>query len=291
MITPEQLDILSDAIDPDDIIMITKSSDGETKVIPAGAIVPITGTCESAASDSTKIIVLTEFSGTELPKHFYVNVIFANGNTYGDTTTTPATYPTLQFQNKDGVNVDTPYSLCDSRGHYAGTGCYNSGDKMKLECEDHNASIQNSDIRQQVNSSTNGYTIMSDGRIEHSTTEVFWWESDAIYSASGDHTVGSTQVFDEIIAVKKGSYLVFADIPCYVNNFTGGFDLVVDDTTYEKKTNSMTNNNLTFAKILRIDSDKNIHIKLFVKMWAASGAATCYFSNYSTKTVKLSRLN
>lgn len=172
MITPEQLDILSDAIDPDDIIMITKSSDGETKVIPAGAIVPITGTCESAASDSTKIIVLTEFSGTELPKHFYVNVTFANGNTYGDTTTTPATYPTLQFQNKDGVNVDTPYSLCDSRGHYAGTGCYNSGDKMKLECEDHNASIQNSDIRQQVNSSTNGYTIMSDGTIIHLNNQI-----------------------------------------------------------------------------------------------------------------------
>ena len=52
------------------------------------------------------------------------------------------------------------YTICDSRGHYAGKGCWNSGDTMTFKIKGTKACITNSDVRE----TTSDYTIYSDGK-------------------------------------------------------------------------------------------------------------------------------
>lgn len=120
---------------------------------------------------------------------------------------------------------------------------------------------------------------------------MFSWESENQFVATGNSSVGTTVVFDQVSTLPKGNYLLFADIPCYVSSFTGGYELQVGNSLFTKKTDCRANNNISFAKLINVMNEGQIRIKLSVKVWANSGSASCYFANYSTKTVKLFRIN
>lgn len=135
MIHPEDLDV-NVQINPDEVIMVTDKSN-VTGTFPAARIITLQGTCTSNAAESTKIVQLQNYTGLfngssnpQLPQEFYVSVSFTKANSYGDTTRATPTYPSIQFKNKNGVNIGTVRAICDSRGHYAGTGCYKAGDEM-----------------------------------------------------------------------------------------------------------------------------------------------------------------
>lgn len=148
------------------------------------------GSCSSAANAWNKEVSITE--GYDYKPDMCIQVTFANGNTVGASTPqiiyssdqqtyysdqsmteqitlvsiwnrkitytgTGSAYEYVTFPTVTINNVTKP--LCDSRGHTAGTGCYNAGDKIVLRDDGEAYLIQNSDVRE----STSEYVIYSDG--------------------------------------------------------------------------------------------------------------------------------
>ena len=120
--------------------------------------------CTTAGNEQIKIVQLSNYEGYTLPDNCELNISFTYGNTYGDTTASTPTYPKLRIKNANGNDIKT-VDICDSRGHYAGTGCWNDGDLMSFKVIGNKALIQNSDIRQ----STSDYHILSDNSFENGT--------------------------------------------------------------------------------------------------------------------------
>lgn len=126
----------------------------------------VKATCDTAEATQQKVVTLTGYTGAAIPS--VIAVVFDHANEYGDCTASPATFPQLVIQN----DTDTPATLaildvCDSRGHTAGTGCWNDGDRMEFAVEmttsnTGRAIIKNSDVRQ----ATSTMTIKSDGSFE-----------------------------------------------------------------------------------------------------------------------------
>lgn len=170
-------------LDPDNKSLVLWAENPSTlmtnMVFPNG----LTTTCDSGASATTKEIVLSNWQGDSLPDNCEINVTFTNANTYGDTTASTPTNPKLLVKNANGDTIHT-LDICDSRGHVAGTGCWNAGDLIVFKKVSSKAIITNSDVRQ----STNDYKIYSDNLIEyvenfnltHQWTNKIWYNNKRI---------------------------------------------------------------------------------------------------------------
>lgn len=133
--------------------------------IPLGKVggFAVKGTCSTAAGTKNKVVTLTNYTDSAVPSQ--ISVSFTNANTYGDCTLSSPTYPRLILKNSSNVTIAT-LNVCDARGHTAGTGCWNAGDKMRFNIDLNSSNtgdalIDNSDIRQQ----TSTMTIKADGQI------------------------------------------------------------------------------------------------------------------------------
>lgn len=159
------------------------------------------GTCSSAATDWNKVVILE--AGCSVAQDMMLQVKFDHGCTVGDSQrktiyssdqvnyysdsamTVPVTlapeanrtitytgsgsayyyitFPTISVTGTDIQNKP----ICDSRGHTAGTGCFNDGDKMLFRYDGECCMIQNSDVRQK----SSDYTTYADGRIDYPLKE------------------------------------------------------------------------------------------------------------------------
>lgn len=128
-------------------------------------------TCDTAAEEEFKIVKIeTILQQGKIPNNIELNIDFTNANSFGETTAATPTYPKLKITNAADEELGI-YTICDSRGHYAGKGCWNSGDTMTFKIKGTKACITNSDVRE----TTSDYTIYSDGFYEwkHVVPEVF----------------------------------------------------------------------------------------------------------------------
>lgn len=117
-------------------------------------------TCDTAAEEEFKIVKIeTILQQGKIPNNIELNIDFTNANSFGETTAATPTYPKLKITNAADEELGI-YTICDSRGHYAGKGCWNSGDTMTFKIKGTKACITNSDVRE----TTSDYTINSDGR-------------------------------------------------------------------------------------------------------------------------------
>ena len=117
-------------------------------------------TCDTAAEEEFKIVKIeTILQQGKIPNNIELNIDFTNANSFGETTAATPTYPKLKITNAADEELGI-YTICDSRGHYAGKGCWNSGDTMSFKIKGTKACITNSDVRE----TTLDYTIYSDGR-------------------------------------------------------------------------------------------------------------------------------
>nr|DAU19775.1 MAG TPA: hypothetical protein [Caudoviricetes sp.] len=117
-------------------------------------------TCDTAAEEEFKIVKIeTILQQGKIPNNIELNIDFTNANSFGETTAATPTYPKLKITNAADEELGI-YTICDSRGHYAGKGCWNSGDTMSFKIKGTKACITNSDVRE----TTSDYTIYSDGR-------------------------------------------------------------------------------------------------------------------------------
>lgn len=167
-INPQNLDV-TPSLAADDRVMTT-NKDGITKTIMGATLLEFFAegtTADAPGGAQNKVITLTDFEGSVLPAQFKINITFTEGNTFGDTTASTPTYPRIILKNKSGAALGT-FDVCDSRGHAAGTGCWNNNDFISFKRYGSKLIITNSDVRQAVTSSTNGYTIYSDGTIGYS---------------------------------------------------------------------------------------------------------------------------
>ncbi|MBQ0167220.1 MAG: hypothetical protein KBT02_08955 [Treponema sp.] len=123
----------------------------------------VVGTCETEGNEEEKDIYLTDYVDTVLPAEMTVH--FTNKNTYGDTVATVPTHPICNIYNSNNVLLAT-LDVCDSRGHYAGEGCWNDGDDIDFKVSESKIRISNSDIRQ----SNSNMTIKADGSFVKSVT-------------------------------------------------------------------------------------------------------------------------
>lgn len=116
-------------------------------------------TCDTAAEEEFKIVKIeTILQQGKIPNNIELNIDFSNANSFGETTAATPTYPKLKITNAADEELGI-YTICDSRGHYAGKGCWNSGDTMTFKIKGTKACITNSDVRE----TTSDYTIYSDG--------------------------------------------------------------------------------------------------------------------------------
>lgn len=128
-------------------------------------------TCDTAAEEEFKIVKIeTILQQGKIPNNIELNIDFTNANSFGETTAATPTYPKLKITNAADEELGI-YTICDSRGHYAGKGCWNSGDTMTFKIKGTKACITNSDVRE----TTSDYTIYSDGfkGWQHVVPEVF----------------------------------------------------------------------------------------------------------------------
>lgn len=117
-------------------------------------------TCDTAAEEEFKIVKIeTILQQGKIPNNIELNIDFTNANSFGETTAATPTYPKLKITNAANEDLGI-YTICDSRGHYAGKGCWNSGDTMTFKIKGTKACITNSDVRE----TTSDYTIYSDGK-------------------------------------------------------------------------------------------------------------------------------
>ena len=115
-------------------------------------------TCDTAAEEEFKIVKIeTILQQGKIPNNIELNIDFTNANSFGETTAATPTYPKLKITNAADEELGI-YTICDSRGHYAGKGCWNSGDTMTFKIKGTKACITNSDVRE----TTSDYTIYSD---------------------------------------------------------------------------------------------------------------------------------
>ena len=150
--------------------------------------------CDSLGSAENKVITLDI-----IPAELHIN--FTHGNTYGDTTIAQPTHPSIVIQNTSNEVIAT-LDICDSRGHYAGTGCWNDNDtidfQVSLSGEDTGkARIKNSDVRQ----ADENYIIKSDGYIKHLDVKDILPKQFPV-TAEYDGTV-----YVSVTATASGSYL------------------------------------------------------------------------------------
>lgn len=140
-------------------------------------------TCDTAAEEEFKIVKIeTILQQGKIPNNIELNIDFTNANSFGETTAATPTYPKLKITNAADEELGI-YTICDSRGHYAGKGCWNSGDTMTFKIKGTKACITNSDVRE----TTSDYTIYSDGREgvairDSQTSEKTTWSSNKISS-------------------------------------------------------------------------------------------------------------
>lgn len=119
-------------------------------------------TCDTAAEEEFKIVKIeTILQQGKIPNNIELNIDFTNANSFGETTAATPTYPKLKITNAADEELGI-YTICDSRGHYAGKGCWNSGDTMTFKIKGTKACITNSDVRE----TTSDYTIYSDGQTD-----------------------------------------------------------------------------------------------------------------------------
>lgn len=117
-------------------------------------------TCDTAAEEEFKIVKIeTILQQGKIPNNIELNIDFTNANSFGETTAATPTYPKLKITNAADEELGI-YTICDSRGHYAGKGCWNSGDTMTFKIKGTKACITNSDVRE----TTSDYTIYSDDK-------------------------------------------------------------------------------------------------------------------------------
>lgn len=126
-------------------------------------------TCTSSASSQNKEIILTNWINNSLPSLLEINVAFTHGNTYGGTTVSSPTHPKLLVKNADGDTIGT-FDICDSRGHFAGKGCWDDGDLICFKRSGNKMLMTNHDVRE----ATSNYTIYSDGTIKHHIGKEEW---------------------------------------------------------------------------------------------------------------------
>lgn len=117
-------------------------------------------TCDTAAEEEFKIVKIeTILQQGKIPNNIELNIDFTNANSFGETTAATPTYPKLKITNAADEELGI-YTICDSRGHFAGKGCWNSGDTMTFKIKGTKACFTNSDVRE----TTSDYTIYSDGK-------------------------------------------------------------------------------------------------------------------------------
>ena len=147
-------------------IMVTSPA-GETTTAAALAFLDVIATCTSAADAENKVVQIPDYTELVLPNNLKLHVTFTNGNTYGDTTSSVVYYPKLAIYNANSQLIGT-LDICDSRGHFAGSGFCNAGDQMDFVRVGDKAKITNSDVRQV----TQAYTILSDGQNVYNANQV-----------------------------------------------------------------------------------------------------------------------
>lgn len=136
-------------------------------------------TCDTAAEEEFKIVKIeTILQQGKIPNNIELNIDFTNANLFGETTAATPTFPKLKITNAADEELGI-YTICDSRGHYAGKGCWNSGDTMTFKIKGTKACITNSDVRE----ITSDYTIYSDGRKEIHVLNS--WKSEFIAAGDG----------------------------------------------------------------------------------------------------------
>ena len=123
----------------------------QIKTFLGASVAVMEASCATAAATQDKEVTI---AGYELTGKDIIAVTFTYGNTYGDTTASSVTSPNLVING-------TSLVVCDSRGHQAGKGCWNAGDRIefRITSDLQKAIILTHDVRQ-VES---GYTIYSDG--------------------------------------------------------------------------------------------------------------------------------
>lgn len=105
-------------------------------------------TCDTAAEEEFKIVKIeTILQQGKIPNNIELNIDFTNANSFGETTAATPTYPKLKITNAADEELGI-YTICDSRGHYAGKGCWNAGDTMTFKIKGTKACITNSDVRE-----------------------------------------------------------------------------------------------------------------------------------------------
>ena len=124
------------------------------------------GVCNSAGSDSEKVVVFSGYHGTICPRKF--TVTYAYANEYGDVTASSPTHAVLVLKNTDGEVLNNGrLDDCDSLGHYAGEGHWGDGDVLIYERVGTKAISTNTDVRQK----NENYIIKSDGYIKQTGIE------------------------------------------------------------------------------------------------------------------------
>lgn len=145
-------------------------------------------TCDTAAEEEFKIVKIeTILQQGKIPNNIELNIDFTNANLFGETTAATPTYPKLKITNAADEELGI-YTICDSRGHYAGKGCWNSGDTMTFKIKGTKACITNSDVRE----TTSDYTIYSDGR--KGVPVLNTWKRE-VFAAGNNEKVFSFKVF------------------------------------------------------------------------------------------------
>lgn len=152
-------------------------------------------TCDTAAEEEFKIVKIeTILQQGKIPNNIELNIDFTNANSFGETTAATPTYPKLKITNAADEELGI-YTICDSRGHYAGKGCWNSGDTMTFKIKGTKACITNSDVRE----TTSDYTIYSDGSNIH-----------RINTQTNVYTTSLSQVMKKISLKQNCVYLIEA---------------------------------------------------------------------------------
>lgn len=173
-------------------------SDPEMKPL-SGAVLAaqVVGTCDTEGNAAIKDIYLDDYEDTLLPAE--MSITFEHKNTYGDTTSASPTHPTARIYNANNVLIGTQ-DICDSRGHFAGEGCWNDGDDIDFKISGNKIRITNSDIRQ----ANSNMTIKADGSIIYTQ----WKQIFDNHSASDLSTFSLTESvnnFKELLFVASRS--------------------------------------------------------------------------------------
>ncbi len=209
-------------------IMVTSPA-GETTTAAALAFLDVITTCTSAADAENKVVQIPDYTESVLPNNLKLHVTFTNGNTYGDTTSPVVYYPKLAIYNANSQLIGT-LDICDSRGHFAGSGFCNPGDQMDFVRVGDKAKITNSDVRQV----TQAYTILSDGQSVYNANQVNGALADGykeVYDSSRkvgmlkyswedsyNKTIKEVDVFFENITLTTDFRLVVGNILQYIEN-------------------------------------------------------------------------